>query len=324
MKKRLLKILSLIIVFVVIQQAAAWAVSPISFSHWVNHDIKEHRNEIDTLFLGASHMYIDLDPKLFDESAGIGSCTMNCGTTSQKISESYYYMKDLYDYCPNMKNIFVDVYVGSFMDTQKSKGTDLQRKIVMSDRFTGIKNKLAYVAAEFTADELPQLLFRSTYYKEHFYEIPSLIRTKLSDEYRSYENVSELYEPYYYMGYVPYNKPTSGKLDLPDNVELTENTDGKSFEYLQKIIDFCRDKGLRLYFTQLPVSDSAYREESEYSVEIQKRILEISEKNGIEFININDRAVKSEVLDETDFYDAEHLAITGSKKVTEYIAASVK
>lgn len=324
MKKRLLKIISLIIVFVVIQQAFAWAISPISFSHWVNHDVKEHRNEINTLFLGASHMYIDLDPKLFDERAGIDSCTMNCGTTSQKIPESYFYMKDLFDYCPNMKNIFVDLYVGSFMKTQESHGTDLQRKIVMSDRFMGIKNKLTYVSAEFEADEIPQFLFRSTYYKEHFYEIPSLVKTKLSDDYRSYKSISALYQPYYYMGYVPYNKPTSGNLVLPDNVELTDDIDEKSFEYLQKIIDFCKKKNLNLYFTQLPVSDSAYEEESKYSVEIQKRILEISEKNNIKFININDRAVKNTVLEDTDFYDAEHLAITGSKKITEYIAASVK
>lgn len=173
---------------------------------------------------------------------------MNCGTTSQQLSEAYYYIKDLYDYCPNIKNIFLDTYVVSFMEQEESHGTDLQRKIVMADRFMSIKNKLLYIFDEFTADELPQYLFKSTYYKEHLYEIPSNIQLKMSDDYRNYDgNCKALYEPYFYMGYVPYDKESSGNLILPENVELSKTINEKSFKYLQKIIDFCKEKNKTVF-----------------------------------------------------------------------------
>lgn len=325
MKKRIFKIICTVLVFAVLQGAVAWAISPISFSHWVKHDIREHREEIDTLFLGASHMYIDVDPKLFDSKAGIGSCSLNCGTTSQQLSESYFYMRDLYDYCPNLKNIFVDVYLVSFMKQTQSKGTDLQRKTVMADRFMGLKFKAAYMAKEFKIEEIPQYLFKSTYYKDHLYEIPNLLKLKLSDEYKNFEGDFEgLYEPYYHMGYIPFNKPSKNDYILPAGIELSSEINENNFDYLNRIIRFCKEKGLTLYFTQLPLSDDAYEKEEKYGAEIRKRLNKIAEENNIRFININDRAVKSSLLTDADFYDAEHLTITGSVKVTEYIADSIK
>lgn len=309
--------------FLVLQQSVAWVISPVSFSHWVNHDVKTHRSEIDTLFLGASHIYIGIDPHLFDEKAGQNTCSMNCGTTSQQLSEAYYYIKDLYDYCPNIKNIFLDTYVVSFMEQEESHGTDLQRKIVMADRFMSIKNKLLYIFDEFTADELPQYLFKSTYYKEHLYEIPSNIQLKMSDEYRNYDgNCKALYEPYFYMGYVPYDKESSGNLILPENVELSKTINEKSFKYLQKIIDFCKEKKIKLYLMDFPVSEDAYIKELRYGAEIKARINSIATQEQIPFIDMNTSAIKKDILTQEDFYDSEHLTRNGSKKVTAYLSST--
>lgn len=325
MKKRILKIICFVMIFLVLQQSVSWVISPVSFSHWVNHDVKTHRSEIDTLFLGASHIYIGIDPHLFDEKAEQNTCSMNCGTTSQQLPESYYYLKDLYDYCPNIKNVFLDTYVVSFMEQKESHGTDLQRKIVMADRFMGIKNKLLYIFDEFTADELPQYLFKTTYYKQHLYEIPSNIRIKLSDTYKNFDgNCEALYEPYFYMGYVPYDKASSGNLILPENVELSKTVNEQSFKYLQRIIDFCKEKKINLYLMELPVSDDAYTKEIKYGYQIKERIHSIANQEHITLIDMNTPEIKKNILSQKDFYDSEHLTRNGSIKVTNYIASKTK
>lgn len=323
MKKRILKIISAVIVFIVLQQTLSWVLTPVSFVHWVNHDIKQHRTEIDTVFLGASHMYIGLDPKQFDSEAKISNTTLNCGTTSQSIAESYYYLKDLLSYCPNIKNVFLDTYTVSFMELP-GNATDLQRKVVLSSRLNNPLYKSLYAVTQFKADEFPNFLFRSIYYNNKIYEAPKNIRYKLSDSYRNFDgNCEGLYEPYYYMGYIPYNKPSSNNLTLPEDFELSDKINDESFNYLNKIIKLCSKKGLNLYLMQLPVADDAYNKEMALGSPIRKSIEDIAQKNNIPYIDLNEPRIKYFILTPDDFYDSEHLTITGSQKITHYIAEEV-
>lgn len=324
MKKRILKIVSVILILTVIQQILAWALSPVSFARWVNHDIKTHRTEIDTVFFGASHMYIDLDPELFDKESDRCEKTLNCGTTSQTIAESYYYLVDLVSYCPNIKNVFLDTYTVSFMKLSESAGSDLQRKIVLSSRLNNPIYKALYVLTQFKTEELPSFLFKSLYYNDKLYEAGANIRTKLSDDYCSYSHdCTGFYEPYYYMGYVPYNKKGSGNLNLPENFELSSIINEDSFKYLDKMIKFCQKKNLNLYFIQLPVGDDAYNKEMALGTDIRARIDSIIKENKITYIDMNEPEIKYSVITEDDFYDSEHLNINGSQKITEYIASRV-
>lgn len=321
--KRILKIISIILVFVLFNQIAFFAVSPPSFSHWSNHDIKVHRNNIDTAFFGTSHIYAAVDPRIFD--AETGCFTMNCGSGGQGIKETYYYIDQMNKSCENLKNVFIDLYFEDFQLRKNNRGSEMQDKMVIYSRLTNPLSKIRYIGNVFEINELQYLVFPALYYNSHFEEFPNIIKQKLSPEYRNYASNFEYFKDKYiergYIPYTQYDKNDSDRFHFADHIQYTREINYEAFEYLSKIISYCKDNSINLYFVQMPLSETANRENSEFLKYFDDKINEAIFKNGeINYLNLNATISRTEITDKTDFADGEHLSLSGSEKITKILA----
>lgn len=317
--KRFLKIAIVVIVAVAVSGFLNFILVPVSYAHWVNNDIKNNASQIDTVFLGSSTVFCGIDPKLFDENTG-DTFAMNCGSASQKLMDSYYYLLDLKYCCKNIKNVFIDVYPVSFMNQEGNEASELQRKMILIDRYNKQYLKYKYIAAAFTVDDVLYGLLPFTYYNDRIYQSADNLKNKLSKDYRtcsySYDGFDVKYEG---MGYIPYRYEPVEDLSLDPSIKLSKTHNPEAFEYLDKIIAFCSEQNINLFFIEMPLTQIAYEQEKPYTSEIKAKILQKANDNNIPFLDLNELRDKN-ILDDNDFHVAEHLNVYGSQKVTEILA----
>lgn len=317
--KRFFKIAVLVLSAVLVSGFLNFALVPVSYARWVNNDIENNASELNTAFFGSSTVFCSIDPQLFDEKTG-DTVAINCGSASQKMMDSYYYLLDTAACCSNLENVFLDVYPLSFMKAEGNEAADLQRKMALINRYKNPLLKYEYIAKAFSLDDIYYGLLPFTYYNNNITLSVENIKSKLSDDYRScsydYDGFVEKYEG---MGYIPYRYDPVGDLSLDPAINLSKEHDPQAFEYLGKIIEFCEEKDINLFFMEMPISQRAYEQEEPYAVSIRNEIRKIAEDKNVPYINLNE-LVENKILTDSDFYVAEHLNINGSKKVTEVLA----
>lgn len=316
-KKRIIKFISIVIVFLIVQNLFSWALKPINYSHWVNRDIKIYKKDVNTLVLGSSHIFCGFDPELFDEKTNCVS--FNLGSASQGIKDSYYYMLNCYRQFSGIKNVIIDVYFASLIKKTHSEGENLQRRIILLDRLNDPLTKFQYIFNSFDVDEMPMAFFNSIYYNNRKDLIINNIKSKLTPEYRHYEldNVG-IPEPYKVRGFIPYDCTVKSSLALPKGTELNFNIDSEGLKYLSKIISFCNKKAINLMFIQMPISELANSSVVSYRQFFGKVIEKISKENSIPYIDLNEKEYG--FSDDIHFTSSEHLNIKGAEFATELCA----
>lgn len=316
---RIFKIIVSIIVVITISNFLNFIMVPVSYAHWINNDIKNNASEIDTVFLGSSTVFCGIDPNLFDENTD-KTYAMNCGSASQKPMDSYYYLLDLTYRCESIKNVFIDVYPVSFMKQEGNNASELQRKMALINRYSNQYYKYKYIADAFVLDEIHYGLLPFTYYNDRINQLAEILKEKLSTDYRtysySYDGLAEKYEG---MGYIPYCYESVADLSLDPSIKLSKDYNPEAFEYLDKIIAFCSEHNINLFFIEMPLTQIAYEQVKPYTSEIRSKILKKASDNNIPYLDLNELR-DNNVLNDNDFYVAEHLNINGSRKVTEVIA----
>lgn len=320
--KRIIKIVSVVLAFVVLNQCAYWAVSSPSFSRWSNHDVKVYKDKTDTAFFGTSHIYAAINPEVFD--AETGCFCMNCGSGGQGIKQTYYYIKQMNTSCENLKTVFVDLYFEDFQQKKDNRGSEMQDKMIIYSRLTNPIAKLDYIANTFEINEYQYILFPALYYNSSIENIPSNIKQKLSSEYRNYGRKCSFFtDPYEGRGYIPftnYDINDEKRLHFADHIQYTKDVNEEAFEYMTKIVDYCKEQNLRLVFVQMPMTSIANNENKAFIQYFDKIIDEYIEKNHLTYYNINVSADRSEVKDKKFFADFEHLSLIGSEYFTKVIA----
>lgn len=315
-KKRIIKAVSLIVAFLIIQSTFSWALKPINYARWVNNDIKTYKNEVDTVILGSSRVFCGFDPETFDKETGCVS--FNLGSASQGIKDSYYYLMNCQRKFADIKNVFIDIYFVSLIKKEKSAGENLQRKIILLDRLNDPLTKIQYIFNSFEIDELPMAFFNTLYFKKDRDSIIGNVKAKLEPDYINLNpQCRSLLTPYKYRGYIPYPCSEKGDLSFPKETELNYNIDDEAVKYLNKIISFCKDKNINLFFVQMPISAISNSEVAEYRDFFNKEIAKISEENAIPYVDLNNND-KYVFSDDEHFTSPEHLNIKGAELATKY------
>ena len=109
-----------------------------------------------------------------------------------------------------------------------------------------------------------------------------------------------------------------GEINRGDIKSITSCAEimSKNREYLQKIIDLCKNERTRLMLVKTP--SNATEEEKTYYNSVEK----IAKENGVEFVDYN-LAYDEIGLDlDTDFFDATHLNAWGAEKFSKYFVES--
>lgn len=274
---------------------------------------KEDTNTIDVLAIGASSVGKGYSPIEVWNKYGITS--YNLGTSNQTMSFAYYLIKEAINY-QSIKVVVLDMDT-IFSETNAPEGE--YRKLfdnmklgkvkieAINDKNLKIedKDKLSYV--------FPLLRFHT-----RFQDIKNIdFKYLLNDE---NENLS-------YKGMAI----TVGVKPYIDNERYMEekNDEGpvisdENLYYTNEIIKLCKDENIKLIFMTIPSATSGPigKQVLDWSLNKNRQVEELANKNEIEFIDFNLPGIQKEIgfdwlKDSSDC--GNHLNVYGAEKVSNYI-----
>ena len=261
----------------------------------INGFFNSENDRYDVVFCGSSHAYCSFVPLVIWEETGLDSYVI--ATQKQPLWATYYYMKEIIAR-QHPQLIVLDCYTAS----KDEEYTDDATNYTLSDDFPFGINKLKMVYACAPSGSRFDLLVRFTKYHSRWSE--------LTDEDFGFRphTLSDWLNGYCMLTAATPNvqKPYAGAQ------ELTIPLSDKNTEYLEKIIELCREEGAELLIVKTPSNESA-AERGYYN-----SVAEIAQENGVTFINYNDLYNKIGIDMSTDFFDAAHLNHRGAQKFTRY------
>lgn len=256
------------------------------------------RNSIEVLAVGSSHVHCAVNTAELWDKYGIAA--FDYSAAEQPLWTSYYYLKEAYKY-QSPKVVLLDVFSPArFKEDYHYKWAE---ESIYGMRLS--KNKLDMLGVTIEGDKIKQY-FPGFYQYHNRYE-----NLNKSD----FENVfGNLKEKKAFKGFTPaFNRADQssefdGWEELSD-YELSE----KSEEYLNKIIALTKENNSSLYIIVIP-----YNMDERDNITYRK-IQEISENEGVYFIDFN-RYMDEMGLDKSqDFNDPSHLNYWGSQKFSDYL-----
>jgi len=282
--------------------------------------VNTYRDKIDTAFFGTSHIYAGLNPYTFDKKTGC--FTMGCGSGGQGMKETYYYIRQMKFSCKNLKNVFVDVYFENFQLRVNNQGSKMQNQMIVLERITHPMAKMFYVYNCFDVNEYVYAICPAMYYNNRIGNIGENISGKLSSSYLNYESsFSGFKEDYMGMGYIP-NHAASAEGEtyaFGSHIQFTKDIDYPAFDYLLKIVNYCKDNQLNLFLVQMPFSETSCAKYADFLSYYDQLIDDFVNKNNLTYLNLN-RHERPKLQEKDIFYDGEHLNYKGADLYTSFIA----
>lgn len=312
------KILLMCLALFLVEQAAVFCLEPVTYTYYLEKDLKELKRqdkEPDIVLVGDSRIYRSFIPEIMDERFGDGThCTLNTGTGSQSIQESYYYLKDLIRTYP-VKYAVVELTYPCFLKVEEES---VMGKTVVLDRMQGLKSKLEYIAEVMEPSEWPYVL-KSYRYRNYVPDIPENVVTKLDANTRKGIDTREG-ERYADRGFV-WTEPVyeDGAVGMPQMEPVQWESDKVSeeaFEWLDEIRNLCRENEVELILVTGPTTLTTI-----YSVENYGDsyicFSEYARKYGIPYFELNLLKDRKKLLPDSMMRDSDHVCGAGAEVTTE-------
>ena len=253
---------------------------------------QEPENSVDTLFFGSSLAYCDIIPSVLYEETGVSSFVM-AGPT-QPMPVTYRYLREA---CKTQspKTVFIEV-TGLVLKRDRSLKTNLTFLPWGAER-------LSLIFEETRGSDRTGLLFPLYAYHDRWDKL-------------SLQDVKEGllgYEADPLAGYTFLDEamPIEG-LSLR-KVEVTPEEYERDAASLEKIVEFCKEQGIRPIFLHYPLPQ---RLDGQWL----NRITEAQEAQGNELVDFKEDIDKMGFTLSTDFYDPRHLNYRGAEKFSRYLA----
>lgn len=293
--------------------AALGAVFQPQWETWNNYDTfhgfyEEPEDTVETLFLGSSYTVNGITPMELYREYGI--CAYNLGSEQQPVMSSYYWLLEAYRLHGGSLGTVVMQCGSLFKNPNRGmfhKSIDGMRNIPLraraaweyaKSRGEGLGEAICYFSpffayhdrwSELEGDELGKRGRRPARYTRGYHFAYSFA---LDEE--GYEDVAT---PSY--GIPPGTKPAKPK--------------GDALRYLEKMAEFCREKGLRLVLVTQPGKN----------IKPGKRVMlsNFAEENGIEYLDVSGYPLLGETgIDlAADLIDEKHENYYGAIKMTRFI-----
>lgn len=261
-------------------------------------------NAYDVVLMGGSHMNGGIDPNVLWRNYGITS--FNYATGGQSIDVTYYMLKEV---LKNHTNPVVVVDAG-YLAQSAEYGEDGYISNAL-DNMKFSMNKLDAIMNCTPPDDWLSYLF--PFFKYHYRW------DQLTENDINYSSAKVYYAKGFGAGTNRYGaddstanqtfKTITGRIPLPP----------KALDYLNKIIDLCRDKNLKLILLNTPFD---YNEENgssrwvQQQAEMYNTVSDIAKENNIAFINYNDKMDEIGLDFKNDMNNMGHLNIWGAYKVS--------
>lgn len=319
---RILKCVLFVGIMMVIYQKLDYVVTDDteSLTRITLHDFYEE-DHIDTIFIGASHVFRGMDVNILSEE--LGEEVFCLSTSSQDVLGSYTLLKEAisrYD----IKNVYFELSPAKFA-WEEVPGT---RTYIITDYLKNMALKTELILKEFQADEY--LISFSTL-RRNFNILEPL--ADFSEIMRSKDSVYEAYETPVERYVLDYKGRGNWVLDTQldadgilvsdssasfDNVGV-EEIESDALEYLRKMIALCERNQIKFTAFMMPYPDIYLKQYSNYEEFTQYMKLYVQEQGG-GWIDLN--LVKPEYLDlvDSDFLDLDHLNAVGGEKASKFMA----
>lgn len=260
-----IKLVAFLLVILAVNHVLNYLFIPYSYIRVDYHNIENR--DYDMVFVGTSHGKCGIDPEAVDEVTGKKSVNLCLG--GEYLSYTYYMVKEICRHHVPEEIIYeVD---GGYWTTDEYIGTD-SSSIFGEMKWSGVK-------AEFFLDRLFDKDFRITIfpwyvYRKEYKMIPENVKNKTSGSYKNmdtdvFKNSSQEYRK---NGFI-YRYPVADEAkDFTNFVEWdAEEIREENEEYLEKLVKFCEEQGIKLTLLITPVPretlemyEDSYREEHEY------------------------------------------------------------
>ncbi len=295
----ILLVAALVLTFVVVERV---------FNLKTEHGIRQARdmyaqpeNSIDVVFMGSSHIHCDINTAVLWEEYGIAA--YDYSAAEQPLWMTYYYLQEI---CKTQKPkvMVLDFYsAGTFYDEYQYT--------YLTDNLNGFKfsrNKIKMIMDSCEPDKVldyfPSFMtYHSRYFELEDKDFEYLFASK--KDRASFKG----FTPYFEVEAFPKNEN-----DPDDITPLPEKTD----EYLNKIIDYCNENDIGIFFIVSP-----YLSEDE-ATRMYNYVEKLALDKGILYENGNDYYETLGLDFEQDLNDNSHLNYRGSIKYTRHVADLIK
>jgi hypothetical protein len=293
-----------------------------SYTRLTMHELYETEENIDTLFLGSSHCFRAYDPELFTELTG--KTSFNLGSSAQNYDTSYYLLREACRY-NEIQTVYLDMHY-KFLFVDKTD-RDLVQANIISDYMKFSRNKLEFLTQTSEAKHYTNRLFPFRRQWQKLADIPYLrevLEKKQTESYRSYAPVVQEQEYYAGRGFVWSDETLDAEaITWWDNfTPVSEDMDSQvtyTLTYIGKIVDFCREKGIRLVFVTAPSFDRYLEAVGPYD-EAYAYVKNLADEYGVEYLDFNLAKEEYLNLEEDSFLDVDHLNGKGAGTVTTLLA----
>ncbi len=259
------------------------------------------KNEYDVMYFGSSNSYCSFNPLVVWEKTGVKSYVF--ATQQQPVWATYHYMVDALK-TQDLDLAVVDVLMFSKNDEYYDDGVNY----TFCDNMPFSKNKLELVRASVPEGERFSLVCRFMKYHSRWNELKEADFTYNKREMWDYSKG-------FYVLPTCYDKAEAQDLtDVLEEAPLTE----KNLNYLNKIIELCRENDVELMLVKTP--SNATPDEKKYYNTVER----IAKENDVTFVDYNMHYDEIGFDFEKDFYDDSHLNVFGAEKFTEYFVENTE
>lgn len=263
---------------------------PTSYSY-KNYYLENYGSSINTLVLGSSHTYYGIIPALLNDSC------FNLANISQSPEYDLRLLEHYYPMCPNLKCVIIPISYFTFTDLEL-EDTDEWRLCINYK----IGNKLNYHS------DFSKYNFEISSFQTYTGKLSNLFLKQKSNQCDSLG---------FGIGFNLQDRPDDWQLKAYDRVSyLTAFRPARQdevFGCIEHTILFCKQRNIEVVLVTTPVWTS-FRENMD-SAQYERMLRcanELAQRHNIHYYNM----FGSNMFDEDDFHDVDHLSDAGAEKFT--------
>lgn len=261
---------------------------------------------LDFIICGASHAMRGFRPDVLDETLDVNSYNLSC---SRMTMQGRYEMLNLELNRNPVKTVVLELSYDSLTRNRDDEGPE--GDIYLLGKLDGFGPRMQYFFKAVRPDEYGRMYYN--YIDNGMNCLKKVIRG-------TWTNKNEKLVK----GYAAYKREN---IELNKNLKNIYNTRAfdeiiydENMEYLQKIIDLCKEKDIRLVLATTPLAQLTVCRYSNLDL-FRGWYADIAEENGLEFYDFNLLTGKEELLpDDTAFSDRYHLGNDGAQTFSEVFA----
>ena len=245
-------------------------------------------DEYDDIIMGTSHGKMNIDPGVMEEITGRKGHNLCVGG---EYGIDAYYLARLIDEKQKLSRIIYEVDPGYFV-SEKEEGNNY---LLFYHEFPFSKAKLEYFAASIAKCNFRTVLF-PWYEYSLSYEMENM-RDTISRKWNKDYDISSLKsetQEYHENGFVERYAVDTSKLTKSQPKLYEEGqVNQENMEYLEKLIDYCKNNGIEFVAVTTPLPIDTLREYSDNYNAAWKYFGKFFDEKGVQYLNFNTQFFKA-------------------------------